>query len=435
MVTCFITGNLIGAGILGLPIKTGPAGLLPSLVGTFAISCAMFLTAFILGKEAVRTHQEVFHYPSMYRQYFGPCGQWIATLANLIILYGSLVVYITGATAIIVRFTNIHISRELVILLFFLPVTAITIANPRALLKCNALFVGLLLLSFIAIVLMGERYVVPQRFQHVDWAMLPAALPIIVMAANFHNIIPTVCKHLDWNFKRVFLAISIGTLIGFIMNSLWIQVGIGVLPLSGNNGITNALSNNLPATVPLAQAIKIRLFYPLSLFFALMAIITSYLSFGNTTMDFIDDITVNFIKLKDRRLTMALSFMPPLVIALIYPNIFLSALDFVGGIGVVMLFGIFPCIIGLKQEGRFLFRRLLFILPVFILFVSILLFKAQQVAGLSRFKPGVEYWTNFRFFSHSSSKPKSRRLVKYSGRENNLSVRRMPPGKITAIGK
>lgn len=399
MVTCFVTGSLIGAGILGLPIKTGLAGLLPALAGVFAVSCAMLFTAFVLASESVNTHQEVFHYPSMYQKYFGSIGKWGAVIANLIILYGSLLVYITGATAIIIKFSTFHISRELIILLFFLPVTAITIANPKSLLRYNALFVAVLLISFVFIVAMGERYVDPRRFSYMDWAMLPAALPIIVMAANFHSIIPTVCKQLDWDFKKIAIVIFIGTAIGFIMNSLWIQVGVGVMPLSGDNGIIQTLDNNLPATVPLEQIIKAPFFIPISLIFALLAIITSYISFGNTTIDFIDDILINHFKVKNRALTIGIVFVPPLAIALAYPEIFLNALDFVGGIGVVILFGIFPCIIALKRKGP-LFKRLIFAVPVLILFVSILFFKAQQELGMSRLKPTVEYWTNFRFFSH-----------------------------------
>ncbi|MDD5771329.1 MAG: aromatic amino acid transport family protein [Candidatus Omnitrophica bacterium] len=399
MVICFITGNLIGAGILGLPIKTGMAGLLPSLVGVFLVSCAMFFTAFILAKESVGTRQEVFHYPSLYQKYFGSLGKWAATAANLVILYGSLLVYITGATAIIIMFVKVNIPRELIILLFFLPVTAITIANPKSLLKCNTFFVVLLLISFALIVFMGEGHINSQRFLRRDWAMLPAALPIIVMAANFHSIIPTVCKHLDWDLKRIFIVIFFATVIGFIMNALWIEVGIGVLPLSGNNGIANALENNLPATVPLAHAVNVPLFLPVSVIFALVAIITSYISFGNTTIDFIDDLMTNHFKFKSRALTIAFAFIPPLAVALIYPNVFLSALDFVGGIGVVILFGIFPCIISLRWRGGF-FKKAVFIIPALVLFIGILLFKGQQEAGMSKIKPGVEYWTNFRFFSH-----------------------------------
>ncbi|MDD4980491.1 MAG: aromatic amino acid transport family protein [Candidatus Omnitrophica bacterium] len=398
MVIFFMTGSLIGAGILGLPIKTGMAGLFPSLIGTLVISFAMFITALILMQEAVKTRRETFHYPSMYQQYFGSAGKWAATIANLIILYGSLVVYLSGATAIIIRIANIHIPRELIILLFFLPLTAVTIANPRRLLRFNALFVVLLIVSFIVIVLMGEQFINTQRFTRSDWGMLPSALPIIVMAAYFHNVIPTASKQLGWNIKWIFIAILVTTIIGLVMNSLWIQVGIGTLPLLGNNGIIHALNNNLPATVPLGQAIKTPLFVPFSLLFAFLAIITSYLSFGNATLDFIDDLMINYFKVKNKALAITVAFSPPLAIAIFCPNIFLKALDFVGGIGVVILFGILPCIIILKNKG-FLLKRLLLIL-VLLLFIAILLFKVQQNLNLSKIRPGVEYWTNFRFFSH-----------------------------------
>jgi len=40
-----IAGNLIGAGILGLPINTGLAGLLPSMAAMAAGGAMMYLTA------------------------------------------------------------------------------------------------------------------------------------------------------------------------------------------------------------------------------------------------------------------------------------------------------------------------------------------------------------------------------------------------------
>ncbi|MDD3987563.1 MAG: aromatic amino acid transport family protein [Candidatus Omnitrophota bacterium] len=397
MVVFFMTGSLIGAGILGLPIKTGMAGLFPSLIGTLIVSLAMFVTALVLMKEAVKTRKETFHYPSMYQAYFGSIGKWIATIANLVILYGSLVVYLSGATAIIIRVITIQIPREIIILLFFLPLTAITITNPKKLFKFNALFVVLLIVSFAALVLMGEKFVDTRRFMHSDWGMFAPALPIIVMAAYFHNVIPTVSKQLDWNVKWIFTVIFITSVIGLIMNSLWIQVGIGALPLTGNNGIVHALNNNLPATVPLGQAIKAPLFIPFSLLFALLAIITSYLSFGNATLDFIDDMMANYFKVKNRVLVLVIAFLPPLAVTVFWPNIFLKALDFVGGIGVVILFGILPCIIVLINKG--IFKRLL-IIPVLLLFFFILLFKFQQNFNLSKISPGIEYWTNFRYHSH-----------------------------------
>ncbi len=394
MVGCFITGNMIGAGILGLPIKTGMAGFWPSMAGLLALSAALFFTAVVLAKESIKNRRENFHYPSLYQEYFGTAGKWIATLANLIILYGLLTVYLTGSTTVIARLLNVPVPKSAIMLIFFTIFTGITFFRPKLLLWCSTLFVVFLWISFGVLVIMGEKYVDASRFAYRDWKMLPAALPIIVMAANFHNIIPTICKKLNWNIRDILLAFTFGAVIGFIMNVIWIQVGIGVLNLEGAGGILNALQKNLPATVPLANAIKSPLFMQAALMFTLTAIITSYISIGRTQIDFIDDIITNHTRMPSSGfLSFALSFAPPLIISLLYPNIFLSALDFVGGTGKVILFGIFPCILAIRSM-RSLLKRLLLAAPALVLFWFILIFKTGQEMGLSVLKRGVNYWTH-----------------------------------------
>ena len=42
--TFLITGNLVGAGILALPVKTGLGGFVPSLLGMAVVGTAMFFT-------------------------------------------------------------------------------------------------------------------------------------------------------------------------------------------------------------------------------------------------------------------------------------------------------------------------------------------------------------------------------------------------------
>lgn len=46
-----ITGNMIGAGILALPINLGPAGLLPSVIGAVAVWAVMTFCALIIARQ------------------------------------------------------------------------------------------------------------------------------------------------------------------------------------------------------------------------------------------------------------------------------------------------------------------------------------------------------------------------------------------------
>lgn len=55
-------------------------------------------------------------------------------------------------------------------------------------------------------------------------------------------------------------------------------------------------------------------------------------------------------------LVIMLSFLPPLLIGLIYPDIFLKVLDIVGGVGIVVLFGILPGLIAFRKARSTFYR-------------------------------------------------------------------------------
>ncbi len=102
MIALLVTGNLIGAGILALPMQTGGAGILYSFLGMVVFGGAMYFTALVLAKEAVERKEDNFNYPSLYESYLGPWGKWLATGANLLILYGLLTAYIGDGLTIII---------------------------------------------------------------------------------------------------------------------------------------------------------------------------------------------------------------------------------------------------------------------------------------------------------------------------------------------
>ncbi|MDO9529032.1 MAG: aromatic amino acid transport family protein [Syntrophales bacterium] len=390
-VAFLITGNLIGAGILALPINTGLSGFIPSLVGMTIIGSAMFFTAIVLGNEASKERKATFNYPSLYQKHLGNLGKWIAVLANLLILYGLLTAYLTGGATIITSLFHLPVPAVVVMAVFFLIVTGLTVMDISIVRKYNTLIMMILFLSFAIIVFQGEEHVVVSRFAYTDWAYLPAAAPIIVTAFHFHNIIPTICHDLKWNNAAIWKAMLLGMTLGFVMNAIWIQVGVGALPLTGGAGsLLEAFKQNLPATIPLSRIIQSHLFATGSMVFALLAITTSYMANGIGLMGFVDDLTENFFHKKSRFLTIILAFLPPLTISVIYPDIFLKAIDIVGGVGIVILFGILPSIIVIRQSKSS--RMRLLGMAMFALFALLLALEIGQECGLLHIHPSVEYW-------------------------------------------
>ncbi|MDC0336501.1 tryptophan/tyrosine permease, partial [Pseudodesulfovibrio sp.] len=95
-----ITGNMIGAGILALPINLGPAGLLPSVIGALAVWAAMTYCGLIIARQPYLQENENADLPTFFEVVLGTTGKWISVGANLIIFYGLLTAYLAGVVTI-----------------------------------------------------------------------------------------------------------------------------------------------------------------------------------------------------------------------------------------------------------------------------------------------------------------------------------------------
>lgn len=393
LAVCFlVVGNLIGAGILALPINTGLSGLVPSLVGMLLLGGVMYFTAVVLADEAAASRKPAFNYPTLYRNHLGVAGQWVAVAANVLILYGLLVAYLTGGATIIRNLLHLPGTWDWVLVLgLFTVMTTLTIADTSLVLKYNAAIMVFLFVAFAAIVLVAEAHVEISHYRFTGWRFLPMAAPIIVTAFHFHNIIPSICEKLEWKPSLIRKTMLAGMVLGFVMNALWIQVGIGVLTLdTGPDSLVSAFEKNLPATVPMSAMLQSRLFSVGALVFALIAIATSYIANGLGLSAFLQDVTANYFRIESRRLNAVLAFGPPLLVSLLYPQLFLKAINVVGGVGIVVLFGVLPSVIHVKRSrsrgARFLG------LAVLVLFLACFLLEVGQEAGMFSLRPDVEHW-------------------------------------------
>ena len=386
-----IVGNLIGAGILALPINTGLAGFLPSLLGLFVTSAAMYYSAIILSTEAVKRQETTFNYPSLYQTYLGTAGKWIAVLANLIILYGLLTAYLTGITSIIDNLFHLPVQPVWLMLGFFTATALISLASIDKIAKYIAVLVLVKCAAFVVIAGLAGSHVEAQNLSHLNWPLFVCGIPILITAFHFHNIIPAICESLAWNQKVISRTMLIGMVMGFAMNATWLLVGIGVLPLDESPvGLITAFEKNLPATIPLAEAIGSQVFLLLASFFALVAITTAYLANGMGLIGFMDDLSSHHLDRVNPWLSRALAFGPPLVIALVYPDIFLKAIDFAGGFGIVTLFGILPAIIAIRKAQTPTQKAIG--LVMLLLFALFFVLEAGQEFGLLKISPLTESW-------------------------------------------
>ncbi len=115
-----------------------------------------------------------------------------------------------------------------------------------------------------------------------------------------------------------------------------------------------ALNQGEIATEALKEAVGVSWILDVAQAFAFFAIMTSFLSVALSFVDFLAD-GLKIKKTPVGKLILAtLVLGPPFLCAMIYPTIFLIALNIAGGFGAVILFGILPAL--MVWKGRYSYR-------------------------------------------------------------------------------
>ncbi len=387
-----VTGNLLGAGILALPITLGPAGLLPAVCGIVVVWWLMLQTSYILADQPDLVQGETGGLPTFFGAKMGPAAKWLAVAADLIILYGVLTAYLSGTTSILVNLFDIPLSPKVICLIYFMLVAGISSFGPAILRRCNTGILALMALTFLILIVMTVNYVEPSRAIPMQWTYLPAALPVVLTAFLFHNLIPTVYRELSGNKKEMRRAMLIGSSIGLVMNLAWTVVVFCALPMTGTDqvSILGAFAHNQPATIPLSRVINSEFFTNVGLVFAVLSMTAAFMANGIALRSFLLDLTDSILGLRNQVLIWVLAFIPPFLVSVIYPDIFLKAMNLVGGFGICVLFGILPSLLLLRLKGRKRAQALGWVLLVF--FCAITLFEVAQELGLTHIHPDKEYW-------------------------------------------
>ena len=349
-----VMGNVLGVGVLALPIKCGLCGFVPALISIVVVWAVMLISAWVIAYKINIEKSDSFDIPSFFGKFLGKSGKWVAIACNLILLYGVLVAYLGGISTMVFSlvkdsFPNLPISKPLITVVYFSILTTMILFGMEALRKGNMVVIAVIWITFFGLVLTGVSQFDVEKLNYTDWKLMVVGLPVAVSAFHFHNIIPTVSRALKHDVVACRKAIFLGVFLGLLINLVWVTVVLGTMTENASgltkNSIEEAYWHGLPATVPMSEILKSRLFTIFSTVFAVFSVTASYMANSAGLLGFIRDMTVTYLKKDSRFLVGCISFLPPLIIALVYPHIFLSALDIVGGVGETVLFAILPAFI------------------------------------------------------------------------------------------
>lgn len=387
-----VTGNMVGAGILALPINLGPAGLLPAVLGAVAVWVVMTCTGLIIARQPFLAENRDADLPTFFGAVLGPAGKWLSVTANLVILYGLLTAYLAGVASVAVNSFDVPIPEWGMLLVYFCAATLLASFGDAVLRRGNALLMTVMWLLFGSLLVMVVPHFAGGDLEAGDMAFFTSGLPILVAAFNFHNVVPTLCRVLDHDRASITRAIWLGSGIGATMTLLWTVAVILTLPMEAANGVSiiQSFEAGVPATVPLNKLIGSPLFVNASIGFAVVAMTTSYMATGVALLSFLKDVAGKTVR--SRTVIWLLAFLPPVGIGILFPNIFLKALNVVGGLGVGTLFGLLPGVLLIRQGAAGSKTRMAG-WGVVIFSLVVLLVELGQEFGLLHISPDVEYWS------------------------------------------
>ncbi|MDE1222305.1 aromatic amino acid transporter [Vibrio aestuarianus] len=350
--TLIIAGTTIGAGMLALPLASAGIGFTTSLFIMISLWGLMAFTALLM----VEIHQyadkdATLH--SLAKQILGDKGKWVASFAMLFLFYSLCAAYIAGGGA---QFTHrltdlagLDISNSLGTLIFTLVVAVIVTVGTSTVDKVNRLLFAGKMIAMIAVLTflapnVSQSYLLSMP---LGQGLVVAAIPVIFTSFGFHGSIPAIVKYLDGDTPSLRKAILCGSAIPLVIYIFWQLVTLGVVSqpeLVENSGLS-ALIVTLGQTVHqsnLSSTIGI---------FADLALLTSFLGVSLGLFEFMGD-TIKKKKIGANRTVAAIiTFVPPLVFALFYPQGFIMALGY-AAIALTILAIFLPVVMVIKVRNQ-----------------------------------------------------------------------------------
>lgn len=348
--TLLVAGTSIGGGMLALPVLTSLGGFWPSLIVYFFCWLFMLATGLLLLEAALWTEGET-NLVSMAAKTLGFPGKVAAWVLYLFLFYSLTLAYMVGGGNLILDFFKLQWpdwSGPLLFTLIFAPFVYI---GAKVVGRLNAAMMVGLIATFVLFVVLGAPYVRSDLFAYRNWSLALIALPISFTSFAYQGIVPTLVHYFHRDPQKSRIAIIVGSFIPLVAYVIWQWLILGIVPTQGPGGLEETLQQGENAVYPLQRFIQNPFVNDIANAFAFFALLTSFFGVTLGMVDFLAD-GLSTSKTAFNKLWLSvLVFIPPLLIALRYPHIFLQALEYAGGFGCALLLGLMPIL--MVWAGRY----------------------------------------------------------------------------------
>lgn len=335
-----IIGTSIGGGLLALPMATAGGGFIHSLwlfLGAWLLT--LFGAFYILEVNLwLPPHTNMV---SMAQATLGKSGQVITWIVYLLLLYALLSAYIAGGSDLVglylkkIHFPFDHALSAPVFVIIFGSTIHLGI---RTVDRANRLLMTIKTVAYVLLIVLTMPHVEFERLQQGTPRLLAGAVMVVVTSFGYATIIPSLRTYFSSDVNMLRWVIGVGSFIPLICYLLWdfaVQGAVDRSALLQMAHSENAVSN---LTLALSGAQTHSVLSSTAHVFTAICVTTSFLGVGLCLWDFIaDGYRIQRDASKSRWLVTLSTLLPPLLMVMFWPNIFVKALVYAGVLCVVLL--------------------------------------------------------------------------------------------------
>jgi len=275
-------------------------------------------------------------FDTLTRETLGNFWRIVNGLSIAFVLYILAYAYISGGGSIVnhsLEAAGIELPQSIAGLVFALGLAFIVFISTKAVDRITTIMLGGMIITFFLAVgnLLIEIDTVKLFTPDGESRYLPymlAAIPFGLVSFGYHGNVPSLVKYYGKDASTIIKAIVTGTLIAFVIYVCWLVATMGNIPRSnfvdiiaqgGNMGVLVGALSDVMSSGWLTTMLTV---------FANLAVASSFLGVTLGLFDYLADL-FGFDESRSGRLkTAAVTFLPPTVLGLLFPDGFLIAIGF-----------------------------------------------------------------------------------------------------------
>ena len=355
-----IGGTIIGAGMFSLPVVMSGAWFFWSLLALlFTWFCMLHSGLMIL--EANLNYRSGASFDTITKDLLGKGWNMVNGLSIAFVLYILTYAYISASGSILHHTfaqMSVNVPPRIAGLVFALAVAFIVWLSTHAVSRMTAIVLGAKVITFFLTFGSLLGHVQPATLfnvaqSHASYTpYLLMTLPFCLASFGYHGNVPSLMKYYGKDPRTIARCLIYGTLLALVLYVVWLLVTMGNIPRPAFINIA-AKGGNIDVLVQaLSGVLNSRSLDLLLVIFSNFAVASSFLGVTLGLFDYLADL----FKFDDSPLgrfkTALLTFVPPIVGGLLWPNGFLYAIGY-AGLAATVWAAIVPALLANASRKRF----------------------------------------------------------------------------------